>query len=656
MTSISRDLPRSTRSLVARFGSPERGIVSSSDGPSATRPLNTMQRTPAAAQRRATSPGAFPRSVVRSTVPSPVTTRSYPVASNPTRSRTSGAPGNSSAPSEARAAPRPPAAPAPGTSAYGASAGIAASRASSSAASADEAPFCAENSRAASTRGTSTSQATRVGAGSSPSTASRPAPPSTLAVPPRHTSSSRGCPTARMTSARPRLEAANGSSRSSSSGIASAASTTLTPLGSSSQRATRGRPNASATSTSRHSPPSAACSTSSVPSPPSATGSWSTSAHERNPSASAAAASRADSTPLRLAGHASARAFCIRDRLLLRGLCLRRVRHHPEHRDGKAFARKEDQADADPDGRLDGLEAERERDPTRLVHAVVREERQRDRRLHEPDIPGPQREDRRDVHQHEHEASGREGLVDPERAHRRVDGQQLTRPAEQLKEQRERGGRGPAHDAEPVTREPHHLAHRTETVFDPRITVVAGTQHREGEEDDAEDNDRDQTRDGPARNVCGQGHVHDQDDDGDQIEDAVREHRAEQARPGAALRHAPVEYRNPCELADPSRQNGVREQSDGEGGEDEQEARVRSFERIHDHRAPGERTNQDREQVEPDGCGDPRPLDRLERIGHSGPGRPAPPECGNHAGGGGEDERGADPAAAQEPHDASACS
>src|SRR5882724_1503229 len=347
------------------------------------------------------------------------------------------------------------------------------SRASSSSASADEAPFCAEKRRAASTRGTSTSQATRVGAGSSPSTDSRPAPPSTVAVPPRHTSSSRGCPTARMTSPRPRLVAANGSSSSGSRGIASADSTTLTPLGSPSQRATRERPKASGTSASCHSPPSVECSTSRVPSPPSATGSSSTSAHERNPSARAAAASRADRTPLRLAGHASTRALLgIRGRLLLRGLRLCDVRHYPEHRDRKAFAREENQADADPDRCLDRLEAESERDPARLVHPVVREERQRDRRLNEPNIPRPQRKDRRDVHQHEYEAGGRERLVDSERAHRRVDGQQLTRPAEQLKEQRERGGRRAAHDAEPVAREPYDLAYRTESVLDPRVTVV----------------------------------------------------------------------------------------------------------------------------------------------------------------------------------------
>src|SRR2546427_1329851 len=151
-----------------------------------------------------------------------------------------------------------------------------------------------------------------------------------------------------MSSPSPRLDAVNGSSSSGSSGIASADSTALTPLGSSSQRATRGRPNASVTGVSRHSPPSAAYRTSSVPSPPSATGSSSTSAHERKPSDRAAAAARADSTPLRLAGHASARAFGIRDRLLLPSLRLRGVWHHPEHCDGETFTREEDQADADP--------------------------------------------------------------------------------------------------------------------------------------------------------------------------------------------------------------------------------------------------------------------------------------------------------------------
>jgi len=247
--------------------------------------------------------------------------------------------------------------------------------------------------------------------------------------------------------------------------------------------------------------------------------------------------------------------------------------------------------------------------------------------------------------------------VDSERAHRGVHRKQLTRPAEQLEEERKRCGSGPPHDAQPVTREPYDLAHRTKPVLEPRVLVVTRAQHGDGEEDDADDDYCNQTRNGPTRNVCGHRHVHDQRDDGDEIEDAVRENRAEQARPGATLTHAPIQHSNSCELADPPRQNRVREESDGEGGEDEHEARVRSLERIHDHGAPGERTNEDRKQVEPDGGGHPRPLDRLERIGHSAPGRPVPPERREHADGGEHDERGPDPAVVQEPHDvATACS
>ena len=140
-------------------------------------------------------------------------------------------------------------------------------RVSSSRACAGDAPFCAAKTRAASTSGTSTSHATRVGAGSSASTSSKPEPPSTFAVPPSPTYSSRGFPTARMSSPSPRLEAANGSSRRGSSGIASAASSTAVSSARTSQRAIRGSPNASETSASRQSPPSAECSTSSVPSP-----------------------------------------------------------------------------------------------------------------------------------------------------------------------------------------------------------------------------------------------------------------------------------------------------------------------------------------------------------------------------------------------------
>src|SRR4029079_11071442 len=72
------------------------------------------------------------------------------------------------------------------------------------------------------------------------------------------------------------------------------------------QRATTGRPSGSDTTASCDSPPI----TSAVPSPPSATGRARPSAPPRaKPSAISAAASTAETTPFRLAGHASASTF-----------------------------------------------------------------------------------------------------------------------------------------------------------------------------------------------------------------------------------------------------------------------------------------------------------------------------------------------------------
>ena len=97
--------------------------------------------------------------------------------------------------------------------------------------------------------------------------------------------------------------------------------------------------------------------------------------------------------------------------------------------------------------------------PDALGDAVLRE-RQRDRRLDEPDVPGPEREDRRDVHQHEHEAGGRQRRVDPERPHRDVDREQLEQPAEALEERGDRGGERRAEHAEPLPRHRHEPPNR----------------------------------------------------------------------------------------------------------------------------------------------------------------------------------------------------
>src|SRR5437868_2141445 len=83
--------------------------------------------------------------------------------------------------------------------------------------------------------------------------------------------------------------------------------------------------------------------------------------------ASSAAASTAETTPLRLAGHASARTLV----LLGGGLHLGRIlRHLAQHRDRQALACEEDEPDPDADRRLDRLQPDREREALAIGNAV----------------------------------------------------------------------------------------------------------------------------------------------------------------------------------------------------------------------------------------------------------------------------------------------
>ena len=152
------------------------------------------------------------------------------------------------------------------------------------------------------------------------------------------------------------------------------------------------------------------------------------------------------------------------DRVLRRLLLV--VLHAPEHRDGDALARERDQPEPDAAGHLDRLEREPVGEAGRVRHAVVAE-RKGHRRLHEADVPGPERDDRRDVHQDEHEAGRGERRVDAERLHRRVHGEELQQPAEALEDDRagERDrrlqhGETLAGHAEEMPRRADALAHR----------------------------------------------------------------------------------------------------------------------------------------------------------------------------------------------------
>src|SRR5262249_31853985 len=148
------------------------------------------------------------------------------------------------------------------------------------------------------------------------------------------------------------------SSRPGSIGIASAASTTRVLSGRRPVRAVVVRSKASTVTYDRNSEQS----TSTVPSPPSATGILAHGTPTRStPTATADAAAEGGRTPLRLAGHASARALMLGRLLHLlrsRGLLFDHTRHLPQARERDPLAGKEHEPDSNSDRRLDRLESE----------------------------------------------------------------------------------------------------------------------------------------------------------------------------------------------------------------------------------------------------------------------------------------------------------
>ena len=97
--------------------------------------------------------------------------------------------------------------------------------------------------------------------------------------------------------------------------------------------------------------------------------------------------------------------------------------------------------EGDAHGGLDDLQPKAEREALGVRNAVA-DERRRDRHLEQADVAGPERDDRRHVHEHEHEPGGRELDVDGERLHRQPDREQLAQPADELEDDGG-GGRRP---------------------------------------------------------------------------------------------------------------------------------------------------------------------------------------------------------------------
>ena len=81
---------------------------------------------------------------------------------------------------------------------------------------------------------------------------------------------------------------------------------------------------------------------------------------------------------------------------------------------------------------------------------AVRAQRQGDCRLQQPDVPRPERKERRHVHQQQHEPGRGQRRVDVEGPHRHVDREELEEPAEALEERGHRGGPRRMQHAEPV--------------------------------------------------------------------------------------------------------------------------------------------------------------------------------------------------------------
>jgi len=99
-----------------------------------------------------------------------------------------------------------------------------------------------------------------------------------------------------------------------------------------------------------------------------------------------------------------------------------------------------------------------------------------------------------------------------------------------------------------------------------KMVLPARREEREDEQRHAQADHEDQGGARRAWDARRDDDVEDQQEHRHDVEDAVREHRADERRPGPLPPgHLPRQHGDPCQLADPARQQGVREQADGEG-------------------------------------------------------------------------------------------
>ena len=290
----------------------------------------------------------------------------------------------------------------------------------------------------------------------------------------------------------------------------------------------------------------------------------------------------------------------------------------------RSVASEEDEPEADTDRGLDTLEREPEREAGRVGDAVAGQ-RQGDRRLHEPEVSRPERHDRGDVHQQEHEGRLRQ-RAEVECVHDRVDRGELQQPAGRLAEDRAGGGHGPVHHEQALPSHREDGAQPSHLVTD-RSVVPSRAHDREGEQRRAEDRDDEQARHRPVRDLGGGEHVQDEKRHGHEVEEAVSDDGPEQggAR-AAAVREGPPQHRHARQLADASGQCRIPEQADAEGGEGSPEAWQRRVERLAEHELPCQRAYDDRAEVQHHGNHDPAPLDEVEGVVDGAPIGAPPPD------------------------------
>ena len=149
----------------------------------------------------------------------------------------------------------------------------------------------------------------------------------------------------------------------------------------------------------------------------------------------------------------------------------------------------------------------------------------------------------------------------------------------------------------------------------------------DGEEQGSDHAHDGQARHRPVRDLRRRDHVRDEQQRREEIEQTVREDRADES-PGRArpVREVTAQHGDARELPDPPGKHGVCEQPDRERGEDTVEARLRRGERLVDRQPPGERAREHGHEVQSEREHDPRPVDDVERTGHRVPVGTPPPE------------------------------